>query len=447
MSLMSRVRLVAQGDVPDFVRRPRLAMPQWLLFPGLIALLVSSALYAREVHFHSLSGSDLAMYRSSSQALRAGEPLYGVMFGGLPFTSPPVTAVFMLPTTLTTVAYATKVMTIFGVIGTFLALLLATRMVSYSGIAGRIGLAAAITAVMVWTEPFQTTFLDGQLNVIMLLLILGDLAQSDRSRFKGIGVGVAAALKLIPALFVVYLLLTRRFRAAVTAMATFVALTAVGWFVAPDESTTFWLKGGLDSHKVLTDPRFKGEQALQGTIARLLDSTQQSSPIWMLSALVVGVGGLALAVWAQRRGFELIGIVVTGFVALLVSPTSWSHYWVWIAPMALALVDVAVRSSGWPRTFVAGVAPAAVVPFLSWQLNRPSLGPMGPVGLIWTIKWHSPLVETLALDAYAFTVLPLLILAAVWLYLTREVPLVAPPEPAPEDQPLALAGQRSSLSE
>jgi alpha-1,2-mannosyltransferase len=438
---MSKVRLLAQGAVPDFTSRPRLAVPQWLLFPGLILLLISSALYAIKVHFHPLCGCDLAAYQSIAQALRDGQPLYGVLFNGMRFTSPPVLAVLLLPVTFTTLATATKAFTIFGVVGTFLTLLLATRMLSYSGIAGRIGLAAGLTALMIWTEPFQTTFLDGQFNVLLLLLVLGDLTQSDRSRFKGVGIGVAAALKLIPALFVVYLLLTRRFRAAVTATATFVILTAVGWIVVPGGSTTYWLKGGLDSHNVLTDPRFKGEQALQGTVARLLDSTQQSGPVWILAIAVVGIGGFALATWAQRRGFEAIGVVTTAFVALLVSPTSWSHYWVWIAPLALVIVDVAIRSAGWVRTFAAGLALAAMVPFLSWDLNPPTLGPMGPVGLIWTIKWKSQLVETIALDAYVFTILALFVLTAVWLYLTRGEPAEAPPE----DQPPGLA-ERSGLA-
>jgi alpha-1,2-mannosyltransferase len=413
----------------------------------LILLIVSTAMYARMLHFHPLCGCDLVMYQQSAQAMLDGKPLYGVRFNGLPFTSPPVTAVFMAPLTFLSLPAATTVMTVFGVVGAFVALLLATRIVGWGGMAGRIGLAAAATSIVLWTEPFQTTFLDGQLNVLMLLLITADLAQSDRSRFKGVGIGVAAALKLIPALFVVYLLLTRRFRAAVTAMATFVVLTAIGWIAAPGASTTFWLRGGLDSRNVLTDPRFVGEQALQGTVGRLLDSPEQSGLPWMLAVAVVGVAGLALATWAQRRGFEGIGVVTAAFVALLVSPTSWSHYWVWIGPMLFVIADVAARSEGWVRTVGAGAALGAMVPFLSWQLNPPSLGPMGPVGLIWTLKWDSELVQTLAVDSYTFTVLALFALAAAWLYARRE-PSVDTPQPSEADaEPLVFAGRRPGLAE
>jgi alpha-1,2-mannosyltransferase len=416
MAVLSRIRLISWRAVPDFTTRPRLPVPSWLLLPGLISLVVSVAFYLIEVHFHPLHGADLRMYQAAAQALRDGRPIYGVRFDDLPFTSPPVMAVVMLPATFCSHATMTTAMMVFGLVGTFLVLLCTTRVLGQSGMAGRVGLAAAVTAVMVWTEPFQTTFLDGQLNVVILLLVIGDLARSDRSRFKGIGVGAAAALKLIPALFVVYLLLTRRLRAAATAVAAFAVFTAVGWIIEPHASATYWFNGGLDSHTVLLEPRFVGEQALQGTVARLLSTSTQSGPVWMITVVVVGLGGLALATRAQRSGFEAMGVVVTGLVAVLVSPASWSHYWVWIAPLALVLVDVAVRTHGRERALAAGLAVTAMVPFLSWDLDRPTVGPMGPIGLIWTDNWRFSVVRSLVVDSYALTTLTLFVVAAVWLY-------------------------------
>ena len=54
-----------------------------------------------------------------------------------------------------------------------------------------------------------------------MLLVVADLALPDRVRWKGIGVGVATACKLVPGIFVVYLVLTRRFRAAAVACGAF----------------------------------------------------------------------------------------------------------------------------------------------------------------------------------------------------------------------------------
>ncbi|GAA1807558.1 glycosyltransferase 87 family protein [Planosporangium flavigriseum] len=422
-------------------------MPPWFLLPGLIALVVSAALYLTDVHFHPLHGADLSMYQAAAQALRDGAPIYGVRWNDLPFTSPPIMAVVMLPTTFVSHATMTTAMLVFGLVGTFVALLCTTRVLGHNGLAGRIGLVAGVIALMLWTEPFQTTFLDGQLNVVILLLVLADLAQSDRSRFKGVGVGAAAALKLFPALFVVYLLLTGRLRAVVTAVGVFAGLTAAGWIVEPGASATYWFGGGLDSHNVVLDPRFVGEQALQGTVARLLDNSTHNGPAWMGTVALVGTAGLALATRAQRSGFEGMGVVVTAFVALLVSPSSWSHYWVWIAPLALVLVDVAARNHGRARTLAAGLPAVAMVPFLSWNLDEPQPGPMGPVGLIWTDNWSSPMIRALVVDAYAITALALFGLAALWLYNSRTA---AAPLPAPRlvgrEAPV-LAGQRPGPAE
>jgi alpha-1,2-mannosyltransferase len=438
MDVLSRVRTIAWRAVPDFTTRERLLLPSWLLLPGLIALAVSAAFYLVEVHYHPVHGSDLKMYWSAAHAVRAGTPIYGVRWNdNLPFTSPPAMAIVMLPTTFFTHATLKTASLVFGVVGTFIALLCATRMLSHRGMAGRVGLAAGVTALALWTEPFQNNFLNGQINVILLLLILGDLAQSDRSRFKGAGVGVAAAMKLIPALFVVYLLLTRRLRAAATAVGAFAVLTAVGWIVEPGASVTFWFNGGLSSRSVVNDPQFAGEQALQGTVARFLRIDTVDSLAWICAVAVVGIAGLALATWAQRSGFEGMGVVVTGLVALMVSPGSWSHYWVWIAPLVLVLIDIAARTHGRARTLVAGLPALAVMPFLAWHLNKPELGPMLPIGLIWTVHWKSPTVGMLATDSYAITSLVVFVLMALWLYSRRKEATALPvPQVAERESPV-----------
>jgi alpha-1,2-mannosyltransferase len=138
-----------------------------------------------------------------------------------------------------------------------------------------------------------------------------------------------------------------------------------------------------------------------------------------------------------------MGLVVTGLVALLVSPSSWSHYWVWIAPLALVLIDVAVRSGGRARTLAAGLPVAAMLPFLSWNLDPPSIGPMGPIGLIWTDRWRYSVVKTLVVDSYAITTLALFVLAALWLYNGRKAVATVPVQWPAEREGAVLAGQRS----
>jgi alpha-1,2-mannosyltransferase len=304
-----------------------------------------------------------------------------------------------------------------GVAAMLAALWCTTRMLGYEGVRGRLGVVAALGGVLIWTEPLQRNLGLGQINILVMLLVVADLALSDRSRFKGIGIGAATATKLLPGLFVVYLLLTRRIRAAVVAAVTFVGLTLLGAIIQPGGSFDYWLAGrAFDSHRVLMilGPRYGGNQSLQGFTARLLETDEQNTIWWMLSAVVVAVAGLALAVALQRRGEEAMGMVVVGLTTLLVSPVSWSHYWIWIGPMAVVLVDVVRRSHGAARVLAGAVAVAAILPFLMWP-GPAKTGEIIPRGLIWKAGYlHGP-AQRLAVDAYVPTVLVLFALAALWL--------------------------------
>jgi alpha-1,2-mannosyltransferase len=423
MSIASKIREVAAKAAPDHAGRPRTAVPSWLLLPGLVLLAASLISYVQLIrHFH-IYGLDLQMYRGALKAFLDGQPVYqlGYTSIGLPYTYPPVTLLFLLPLAVpASHETALYCMDAAGVVALFLTLWFATRIVGYRGIAGRIGLAGAVAALMMWTEPFQWNFSLGQVNVLVMLPIVIDLSLSDRSRFKGIGIGLATASKLLPGLFVVYLLLTRRIRAAVTACVTFAVLTAIGWIIQPGGSNDYWLSGrAFDSHRVLMmlGPRYMGNQSLQGTVARVLGTDAQNSIPWLLSVVVAAVAGLALAVWAQRRGEEAVGMVIVGFTGLLISPVSWSHYWLWIAPMMIVLIDVARRASGRTQTLAAGVAALAILPFLTWPtLTAPAPnGALLPNGIIWVSAFHSKLVARLGADPYIPTVLGLFVLAAIWL--------------------------------
>ena len=79
-----------------------------------------------------------------------------------------------------------------------------------------------------------------------MALIIWDLCQPDTraSRWwKGLGVGIAAGIKLVPLIFIPYLLLTRRFRQAGMAAAGFAATVAVGFTLLPADSGKWWLRG------------------------------------------------------------------------------------------------------------------------------------------------------------------------------------------------------------
>jgi alpha-1,2-mannosyltransferase len=218
------------------------------------------------------------------------------------------------------------------------------------GSSGRIGLAGAgfallLAAIGLWLEPVYMTMFYGQINLILLALIIADLALPDSSLWKGTGIGLAAGIKLTPLIFVPYLLASRRVRAGVVALLTFAATVAIGFAVLPSASRDYW--GGRFA--VYRGTEQLVNQSVNGVVQRLLHGHPPAHAVWLALAIIVVIAGLATAVIASRRGLELLGVVVCGVTSLLASPLSWTHHWVWVLP-GLTLMAAGSRNGGVRRS-------------------------------------------------------------------------------------------------
>jgi len=436
MTIADRVRSFAAKAAPDPADRPRVDVPSWLLTPGLIVLGLSLIGYVQFVPClpadrfrpHDVPRGTARVRRRPSRV--QARLLRRVAVHG----NPPITLPALLPLIVgQSITPAHDGLVLVGILAMMIILWLTTKMLGYRGNAGRLGIVAMTGGVMLWTEPYWWNFDLGQINLLVLLPIVIDLALPDRSRFKGIGIGIATASKLLPGLFIVYLLITRRVRAAVVSVVTFVGLTTIGWIMRPGDSWDYWIRGmAFDSHRVLGPggPRYVGNQSLQGFVTRLLGIDEQNSVAWILALLVTLAGGLAVAYLAQRRGEEAMAMVVVGYTALLISPISWSHYWLWCAPMTIVLADVARRTAGALRHVAIVVTFAALAPFLMWPSHYQ--GPLSLHGLIWLSGLHHGVVKEVLADPYVPTVLLLFVVAALWL--RHQPALVTPPVEAPAEQ-------------
>jgi alpha-1,2-mannosyltransferase len=85
-------------------------------------------------------------------------------------------------------------------------------------------------------------------------------------------------------------------------------------------------------------------QSLNGALTRLTGSLGAAHPYWVGASVVIGLGGLLLAARASRQGREMLGILTCALTGLLISPISWAHHWVWIAPALVVAADMAVRA-------------------------------------------------------------------------------------------------------
>ncbi|MEV6005992.1 glycosyltransferase 87 family protein [Streptomyces sp. NPDC051976] len=196
---------------------------------------------------------------------------------------------------------------------------------------------AVVVAAGLFLQPMWQSIFLGQINPFLLALVLADVRMvAAGRRWAGVGVGVAAAIKLTPGIFVVMLLLAGRIRAAAVSAGTFVACGLLGFLVAPKASRVYWSGTFLDTSRVGAD--YISNQSPFGAAARLLGGPDHVGGWYPVVPLVLGAAGMAVAVAWARRDEWLGAAAVTGTTGLLVSPISWAHHWVWVVPALLFLV-------------------------------------------------------------------------------------------------------------
>jgi alpha-1,2-mannosyltransferase len=301
---------------------------------------------------------DLSVYRAGGQALLDGTPLYdrALHGGAYSFTYPPFAAMLFTPLTVgpeglwQALVFPVGVVLLAGSVHLSLRCLGGVR-----DRASRYAAVAGLTAVLVWLEPVSWTLYLGQINLVLMLVVLADLTGGTRtaggagarsgvrggaggwSGWRGVGVGVAAGIKLTPALFIVHLLLTRQYRAAATATVTALCTVALSLLVAPGDTRTYWGGTFLRTDRVGVVAS-QMNQSLSGTLTRITGGAQPPFALWAILAAAVVATGLGVAAAVHRGGMPLLGIALCGLTSAVVSPISWSHHWVWFVPLVVVVL-------------------------------------------------------------------------------------------------------------
>lgn len=359
-------------------------VPTWLLPLVAIAGTVSLVVFARHAMDRmGLRGSwvDVSVYREAVLSWSSGQPLYDLAYttSRLTFTYPPFAVVPLSWLGLVDLTTAARTMALVNIA----ALLAVCRVSLGAALRGPRSpwpvpsgselwaLTVGVAGVAAWLEPVRLTVGYGQVNLVLALAVLLD-ALVVPTRWRGVLTGLAAAVKLVPGIFVLVFLVTGQWRAAVRTVAGAMAATALAAVLLPGSSRHFWTSTVWQN----TTGRswFTANQSLHGVAERLLHGGPGAGAATALATVVVLlVGGHAIA-GCWRAGWRLTAVSACGLVGLLVSPISWSHHWVWTVPLILGLaLEVRTRAArvlAWAVLVVVSVAAHWFLP----QWNDRELG-------------------------------------------------------------------------
>lgn len=333
---------------------------------------------------------DFDIYRMGAAHV-LGQHLYDVrlprsLMGGsrgMHFTYPPFAALLFWPFTLFAVSLSQALWSLLNI-----AALLALTALSIRGVRPdwplqRVWAVAAIALFPVLRlNPDSLTLAYGQVNIFLALLVLLDLTCTIRWRSRtlprGVLVGIAAAIKLTPLIFIPFLLATRQFRAALRSSAAFLACSAAALAIAPHSSSIYW-STELFAAKRAGNLLYISNQDLQSALQRLT-GMRPAAVVMGLLIVLCALGGLAEAAWAYRASTPVLGILACAATGLIISPVSWAHHYVWIVPALAWLVlgyDRPIAGHWWALGAAALFWAAPI-----WWVADPQQGYGGPLTLL-----------------------------------------------------------------
>lgn len=202
---------------------------------------------------------------------------------------------------------------------------------------------AALAAVSLLLDPIRHNFRFGNVSLLLALMVLADLAGRGDRRWRGVLTGVAIGIKLTPAVFLPFLIITRQWRTLGNACGAFAATVAVGFVVRPRESLTFWTETVFDDSRY---PYLASalNQSINGLILRLTDG-DGSAAVWLLVCGLLGAACLVAGRMWWLRGERVLAVSVVALIALFAAPLTWLHHWAWFIPLGVGLYRASLRAS------------------------------------------------------------------------------------------------------
>jgi alpha-1,2-mannosyltransferase len=311
----------------------------WLPATLLYLLLLAPYLYTRFTAGPRDWFIDLLVYRDAGRAvLGGGHDLYRFASANvdLPFTYPPFAALLTpwlawLPPLACVLIWTAAEMAAIG----WLTAVGFRPLLARTG-PGRPYLLAALAAGATWLNPVRDVIKFGQVDLFLVVLVVADLTTRRPAWPRGLLIGLAAAVKLTPALFIPYLWLTGRRRAAYVATAAFAGAELLAQVVIPYGSWDYWTRAATASDRLGSNSG-ASNQSIRGILLRLHTNGHLTTAVWLVLGVVLVVVGLRRAVRVHAAGDELAAAVIVGLLSVALSPVSWIHHLSWVL-LAVAVV-------------------------------------------------------------------------------------------------------------
>ena len=361
---------------------PRVAARLAAAAPVLLVLSIAARLAWTYLVPNGANFVDLHVYVGGAGALDHRGTLYDYVYADqtpdfpLPFTYPPFAAVVFYPLHLIPfgiLAFAWQLGTIAALYGV---VRISQRLLPGPG--GDRRTAMLWIAACIWIEPLRSTFDYGQINVLLVLAVLYAV-YSTRWWLSGLLVGLAAGVKLTPAVSGLYFVGARRWRAAVFSAVVFFGTVAVSALVVGDQTRYYFTELLGDAARV-GPIGTSFNQSWRGGISRILGHDAGYGPLVLAAIAVTAV--LAVLAWRAVGGAtdRLGAIVIVQLFGLLLSPISWTHHWVWLIPLMIWLLHgplrdrLGARILGWGWLALTLIGVPWLLSFAQptiWVISRP----------------------------------------------------------------------------
>ncbi|KUI31400.1 glycosyltransferase [Mycobacterium sp. IS-1742] len=281
---------------------------------------------------------DLSVFRDAGYAITANLPLYSEQFpsaSGFRFIYPPFAAILFAPMAAvpqTALQIGWSALNLF-----LLWWILRTVLVRLRVRPANLVALALLGPTLIF-EPVRSNFEFGQVNIVLMALVVADCLGVLPRRLRGVGIGIAAGIKITPAAFGLVLLLRRDFAGAARALIAFGATVLIGFLARPQESLYFWATEFFRTDRA-GGHEFSRNQALTGLITRWGAAGHTKDVLWLLGVTAIIVAAVYAGHRFTRSGMHVAATAVVALAAPPAAPLAVTHHWVYavlLVPLMVA---------------------------------------------------------------------------------------------------------------